>query len=264
MRNLYNTYEFTFADTPASIYGMFVCDIGSKKHTDNEFGNKANIVEKRIPNRITPLHYGVRYHDEPLTFNLIFGSEDYMDRYQIQEVSNWLTGYQEYQWLSIDQPDMEHIQFRCLIQSLTPISIKWLPIAFEVKVVCDCPYGYSYPFEEKIQVNGKSNHRFYNDSSIRENLRPEMKIIIESGCRNFSVENKSTGALMEFKELPSGGITIIVDNENEILSDADGEYDLYEFFNFQFLDFLSGDNQLVIAGNGTVIINGRFLYNVGA
>ena len=174
------------------------------------------------------------------------------------------TGYQEYQWLSIDQPDMEHIQFRCLIQSLTPISIKWLPIAFEVKVVCDCPYGYSYPIEEKIQVNGKSNHRFYNDSSIRENLRPEMKIIIESGCRNFSVENKSTGALMEFKELPSGGITIIVDNENEILSDADGEYDLYEFFNFQFLDFLSGDNQLVIAGNGTVIINGRFLYNVGA
>ena len=103
---MYRTYEFTFADTPASLYGMFVADIGSNKHNNNDFGNQANIVETRIANRITPLHFGVRYHDQPLSFTLIFGSEQYMDRYQLQEVSNWLTGYQEYQWLSIDQPDM--------------------------------------------------------------------------------------------------------------------------------------------------------------
>lgn len=261
---MYSSYEFTFADIPASIYGMFVCDIGSKKHTDNDFGNKANIVEKRIANRITPLHYGVRYHDEPLTFSLIFGSEDYMDRYQIQEVSNWLTGYQDYQWLSIDQPDMEHIQFRCLIQSLTPISIQWLPIAFEAKIVCDCPYGYSYPFEEKIPVNGKIDYRFYNDSSIRENLKPDMKITVDSGCSKFSIKNKTTGILMEFDGLPGGGTTIMVDNENEILTEANSRYDLYEYFNFQFMDFQSGDNQLEITGIGTVVINGRYLYNVGA
>ncbi|MCI9433383.1 phage tail domain-containing protein [Oscillospiraceae bacterium 50-58] len=261
---MYKSYEFTFADTPASIYGMFVCDIGNKSHSDNEFGNKANIVEKRIANRITPLHYGVRYHDTPLTFTLIFGSEEYMDRYQIQEVSNWLTGYQDYQWLSIDQPDMEHIQFRCLIQSLTPISIRWLPIAFEAKVICDCPYGYSYPFEERIPVNGTINHRFYNDSTIKENLRPEVQIILASGCKNFSITNLTTGTFMEFSALPNGGITIIVDNENEIVRDSYGQYDLYEHFNFQFLEFASGDNQLVITGSGTVVINGRYLYNVGA
>lgn len=261
---MYRSYEFTFADTPASIYGMFVCDIGRKNHSDNEFGNKANIVETRIANRITPLHFGVRYHDEPLTFTLIFGSEQYMDRYQIQEVSNWLTGYQDYQWLSIDQPDMEHIQFRCLIESLTPISIRWLPIAFEAKVICDCPYGYSFPFEEKISVNGTKSYRFYNDSTIRENLRPEMKIMLASGCKNFSITNKTTGTSIQFTALPSGGITILVDNENEILQDAYGQYDLYEHFNFQFLELASGDNQLVFEGTGTVVISGRYLYNVGA
>lgn len=261
---MYKSYEFTFADTPASIYGMFVCDIGGKNHDDNEFGNKANIVERRIANRITPLHYGVRYHDAPLTFTLIFASEEYMDRYQIQEVSNWLTGYQEYQWLSIDQPDMEHIQFRCLIQSLTPISIRWFPIAFEAKVICDCPYGYSYPFEEKISVSGTSAYRFYNDSTIKENLRPELQIILASGCKNFSITNQTTGTSIEFKALPCGGITILVDNENEILRDSYDQYDLYEYFNFQFLEFASGDNQLLISGVGTVIINGRYLYNVGA
>ena len=261
---MYKSYEFTFADTPASIYGMFVCDIGSNSHSDNEFGNKANIVETRLANRITPLHYGVRYHDEPLRFTLIFGSEQYMDRYEIQEVSNWLTGYQDYQWLSIDQPDMEHIQFRCLIESLTPISIRWLPIAFEAKVVCDCPYGYSFPFEEKIAVSGTTSHRFYNDSTIRENFRPQLEIRLASGCKNFSITNQTTETSMQFNSLPSGGITILVDNENEILRDAYGQYDLYDYFNFQFLELASGDNQLLMEGTGTVVIRGRYLYNVGA
>lgn len=261
---MFRGYSFVFNDVSSELYGMFVCDIGNKSHSDNEFGNKANIVETRIANRITPLHYGVRYHDTPLTFTLIFGSEEYMDRYQIQEASNWLTGYQDYQWLSIDQPDMEHIQFRCIIESLTPISIQWLPIAFEAKVICDCPYGYSYPFEEKITVSGTINRRLYNDSTIREHLKPEVRIMLEPDCKNFSITNQTTGTSLEFTALPSGGITIIVDNENEIVRDSEGQYDLYDHFNFQFLEFASGDNQLAITGSGTVMINGRYMYNVGA
>lgn len=261
---MYRTYEFTFADTPASLYGMFVCDFGSKKHGDNSFGNKASIVETRIANRITPLHYGVRYHDSPLEFTLIFGAEQNMDRYQLQEVSNWLTGYQDYQWLSIDQPDMEHIQFHCLIQSLTPISVGWLPLAFEAKVICDCPYGYSYPFEEKINISGTTSLRFYNDSTIRDYLRPELRIELTSGCKDFSVTNKTTGITMQFEGLPGGGLIIVADNENEILRDASNRYDLYEYFNFQFFNLASGDNELVFNGTGIVTISGRYLYNVGA
>lgn len=261
---MYKTYDFTFADMPASLYGMFVADIGSKKHSDNQFGNQANIVETRIPNRITPLHYGVRYHDQPLSFSLIFGAEEFMDRYQLQEVANWLTGYQEYQWLSIDQPDMEHIQFRCLIQKLTPISVGWLPVAFEAQIVCDCAYGYSFPFEETISISGETNYLLYNNSTIKEHLKPSMKIALESGCSNFSLTNKTTNITMEFSNLPSGGITILVDNENGIVVDESGEYDLYDCFNFQFLELASGDNEIVFNGDGVVTISGRYLYNVGA
>lgn len=261
---MYKTYEFTFSDIPASLYGMFVADIGSKRHGDNDFGNRANIVETRIANRITPLHYGVRYHDQPLSFTLIFGSEQYMDRYQIQEVSNWLTGYQDYQWLSIDQPDMEHIQFRCLIQKLTPISVGWFPIAFEAQVICDCPYGYSYPFEEKVRFNGKTEYRFYNDSTIKECLRPDLRIVLNSGCTNFAITNKTTNTSLRFTGLPGGGLVILVDNENGVLTDEQGEFDLYSFFNFQFLKLASGDNELVFEGYGEVTISGRYMYNVGA
>lgn len=261
---MYKGYSFVFADTSSECYGMFVADIGNKKHSDNDFGNQANIVEKRIPSRITPLHYGVRYHDDPLRFSLIFGSEEYMDRYQIQEMSNWLTGYQDYQWLSIEQPDMEHIQFRCLIQKLTPISVGWFPIAFEAQVVCDCPYGYSYPFEEKIRVNGQMKYRFYNDSTIKDVLKPELKIEVDLGCTDFTITNNTTGDIVKFSGLPGGDVVIQMDNENEVLTDSLGEYDLYRFFNFQFFSLASGDNGLVFDGNGTVTLSGRYLYNVGA
>lgn len=261
---MFNTYDFTFAGTPASLYRMLVCDIGNKSHSDNEFGNKANIVETRIANRITPLHYGVRYHDEPLRFKLIFASEQYLDRYEIQEISNWLTGYQEYQWLSIDQPDMEHIQFHCLIESLTPVSVRWFPIAFEASVVCDCPYGYSYPFKDEISVDGSTAYRLYNDSTVRERIHPELKIELSQGCGDFTIINQTTGSVIQFSGLPSEGITILMDNENEILQDAEGQYDLYDHFNYQFFELASGDNNLIFNGTGKVTISGRYLYNVGA
>lgn len=261
---MYKTYEFTFSDTPASLYGMFVADIGDKHHSDNNFGNQANIVETRMINRITPLHFGVRYHDRPLTFNLIFASEQYMDRYQLQEVSNWLTGYQDYQWLSIDQPDMEHIQFRCLIQKLTPISVGWYPIAFEAQVICDCAYGYSYPFEKTIKMNGLTGYCFYNDSTIKEHLKPNLKIVLETGCTNFSITNKTTDSVMRLSGLPENGLTINVDNENGVIMESRNHYDLYDYFNFQFFELASGDNDLIFEGVGYVTISGRYLYNVGA
>lgn len=261
---MYKGYSFIYDEMSSECYGMFVADIGNKAHTDNDFGNKANIVETRIANRITPLHYGVRYHDQPLTFNLIFGSEQYMDRYQLQEVSNWLTGHQEYKWFSIEQPDMEHIQFRCLIQKLTPISVGWLPIAFEAQIICDCAYGYSYPFEESVQFNGRRSYRFYNDSTIKEALRPNLRIELASGCTEFSITNTTTGSVLRFSGLPAGGVTILIDNENEIVTDGHNEYNLYDYFNFQFLELASGDNNLAITGSGKLTISGRYLYNVGA
>lgn len=49
---MFRTYDFSFAGYPASMYGLFVADIGNNKMADESFGNKANIVEQRIANAI--------------------------------------------------------------------------------------------------------------------------------------------------------------------------------------------------------------------
>lgn len=261
---MYSCYEFTFAGVASSMFGLAVCDIGNKTHSDNSFGNKANIIEKRLQNRVTPLHYGVNYHEEPLQFNLIFAAEESLDRYQLQEISRWLTGYNDYQLLSIDQDDMEHIEFKCLITSLTPISIGWFPYAFEAQITCDCPYAYSYEFNNSYSIKGTSQIIFHNDSTANVNLKPVITVKLSSGSSSISIVNKTTKEEFKLSSIPSSGIKVIIDNENCILRDDKDQYNLYSGFNFGFISFAPGDNQLEVTCNGTLEITGRFLYNVGA
>lgn len=261
---MFQACEFTYAGVPASMFGLFLADIGGKSHADNSFGNKANIVETRIARRVRPIHFGVRYHDEPLKFSLIFCGEEPMDRYQLQEVSDWLTGYQDYQWLTICQPDLEHIRFRCLIQNLTPVSVGWYPVGFEAPVICDCPYGYSYPFRKKITLPTDKPVRFHNSGTAHVKLKPEMRVTLQEGCTGFSAKNLTTGEELALSGLPEGGCSFVIDNENEILTAGDGVTDLYNGFNYSFLSLARGDNTLEFTGDGEVEISGMFQYNVGA
>lgn len=244
--------------------GLYVCDIGNKAHSDNSFGNKANIVEARLPKRIAPIHFGVRYHDEPLSFSLIFASEKSMDRYQLQEVAKWLTGYQDYQWLTIDQPDMEHMQFRCIITNLTPISVGWLPVAFEANIVCDCAYAYSYPFTQKYTINDSATIVYQNKSTCREQMKPKLTIEVEAGCTEFSIYNATSGKTTTFSGLPGSAMKFVIDNENCVITEELNGINPYNYFNFEFFGLESGNNRLVITGKGRVTVEGRYLYNVGA
>ena len=118
----FNSYEFSFNGESSLMYGLMIYDYDGNGQGNVSFGNQAAIVETRTNNRIQPLHFGVNYHQKPLEFKLVFGAENPLDRYDLQNISMWLTGHQQYQWLSIDQPDLEHVQFRCLITKLPPSS----------------------------------------------------------------------------------------------------------------------------------------------
>lgn len=246
------------------MYGLMIYDLGGNGQNDVAFGNKASIVERRISNRIRPIHFGVKYHETPLQFKLVFGSERALDRYELEDISFWLTGHQDYQWLSIDQPDMELYQFRCLITELTPLTHGWLPVAFEATVVCDCPYAYGFEFEKQYQINGETSILFRNESSVREWIKPCISFDPSVGTSRLSIVNRSDND-REFlmQNIPtSDGISISVDNSNGIIREKTYGYNLYDGFNLCFFRLVHGDNWLVVNGNGILTLSGRFLYNV--
>lgn len=243
------------------MYGVMLYDIGGNGQEDVAFGNAASIIETRTAARVAPIHYGVNYHGSPLQFKLIFGSTEELDRYDLERISLWLTGYQDYQWLTIDQPDLENVQFRCIVTQLRPLSVGWLPYAFEAQITCDCPYAYSYPFSVQYTLNGESNIVFRNDGSAREYLRPTLSFTSSGGTDGISIINEDDGGReFAFSSLPTGS-GLIVDNQNGIITGVGTSVNLYTLFNMRFLRLVPGDNHLRITGYGTLTLSGRFYHN---
>ena len=262
VRKLFDSYEFTFAGESSMMYGMMLYDFGGTGQSPVPFGNKGSIIETRTLGRIQPLHFGVNYHGSPLQFKLVFGSlEEHLDRYEMENIAHWLTGYQDYQWLSIDQPDLERVQFRCLITQLTPLHHGWLPYAFEATVVCDCPYAYGFPFEYQYDVSGATDILFRNDSSVREYIKPTLIYAPTSGDTLSIVNHDDNDREFRLTGIPSS-TNVIVDNRNGIIQETIGKTNLYDGFNLNFFRFVHGDNNLTVTGNGTLTITGRLLYNV--
>ncbi len=247
------------------MYGMIVCDIDGSGQDDVPFGNTAEIIETRTVTRIHPIHFGVNYHKKPLEFEIVFGAKYHLDRYELQNIAYWLTGYQDYQWLTIEQPDLSNVQFRCLITELTPISVGWLPYAFRATVQCDCPYAYGYPFEETYHINGSTQILFANEGSVREYLRPQLTIKPASGTTKITIVNKSDNDhTVTLDKIPAGGLVIQIDNDLGIITEDTVNANLYEGFGGDFFRLVPGDNDIVVTGSCEFTISGNMLYNVGA
>lgn len=258
---MFNAYEFTFAGKSSRMYGLMLYDFDGTGQDKVSFGSHASIVETRTKGRVSPVHFGVDYHSAPLSFKLVFGAEEPLDRYEMEVVSMWLTGYQDYQWLSIDQPDLERVQFRCLITQLTPLHHGWLPVAFEATVLCDCPYAYGYPFQHCYHIDGETDILFRNDSSTRAHIRPMLTYLQSSGD-SLSIVNHSDGdRRFQLTGLPSPA-HVEIDNENGIIRELMDGRDLYGGFDLDFFRLVQGDNALTVHGSGTLTISGRLLYNV--
>lgn len=247
------------------MYGLMIYDFNGNGQGNVSFGNQASIVETRTNLRVPPLHFGVNYNQNPLEFKLVFGAENPLDRYELENISMWLTGHQQYQWLSIDQPDLEWVQFRCLITKLTPLAHGWLPVAFEANVVCDCPYAYGYPFEKQYTINGETKILFRNNSTVREYVKPHISFRPASGTSKLSIVNRNDWD-REFllSGIPASVSNVEIDNLNGIIQDTTSQSNLYGGFNLNFFRLVHGDNNLVVTGNGTLTISGRLMYNVSA
>lgn len=259
----FHASEFTFNGESSEMYGLMICKFDKYGQENVSFGNKASIVETRSNRRVQPIHFGVNYNAEPLSFKVVFGAEHRMDRYELEAVSLWLTGHQQYKWLTIDQNDLDHYAFRCLLSQLTPIAYGGYPLAFEATVTCDCPYAYSYPFRYEYIVSGTKDILFRNRGTVREFLKPEMLFAPATGGGSLKIVNHDDGD-REFLvgSLPVQTAVLHIDNRNGILYGESSVNNYYKDFNMKFFRLVHGDNHLSVTGNGTLTIAGRFLHNI--
>ena len=258
----FSAKEFTFDGESSAMYGLVLCQFGESGQDDVAFGNQAEIVETRTTGRVTPIHLGVNYNKSPLQFKLVFAAEEPLDRQDLERISMWLTGHQQYKWLTIDQPDMVKYQYRCIITNLKPIGYRGRPHAMEATVTCDCPYAYSLPYHLECAVSGSKTVTIKNTGTAREYVKPEMVFEPNTGNGILRITNASDGGrVFELTGLPAG-VRVHIDNTNGIIYGEGSSHNYYDGFNLNFLRLVRGENQLNIEGRGTLGLSCRFLHNV--
>lgn len=260
--------EFIFDGIPCSEYGLMVYHFGSNGQDDVSFQN-GEIVEDRIPGRYDALTYGL-VQNQSLEYTLVFGANmesmdanESIDRYEVETIAAWLTGYKTRKWLTIIQDDMESFRYRCFISELKLITYGDMPWAFSCRVSCDSPFAYSLPEEYSYTVNGEDEVILFNRSSFNGFYRPKLEIAIHSGS-SVSIQNLSDGnRTFQFSSLPGGkSLVIYIDNKNQVITN-NMDLNLYPYFNMKFMRLVRGDNILKIKGNATVKFICEFPVNIG-
>lgn len=263
--------NFSFNRIPCTEYGLRIYDIDGNNNTATPFASTGELQTDVIPSTGRTFLYG-RTYEKPLEFRLVFGldpymirMDEYLDRFEMDAIANWLTGHDTYQWLDIEQPDLEIVRYHCVISELEPIQLSWLPWAFSAKITCDSPYGYMFPNKFHYSCNGTTDINLINRSTINKLYYPKL-IIQLNGSSTISIVNESLNN-KEFKlsNLPQNYFLIIsIDNELGKIECDDPSYsNLYQYFNFEWLSLKKGMNKLKVTGNCVLDIICEFPVNFG-
>lgn len=263
--------RFSYNRVPCEEFGLRIFDIDGNDNEATPFASAGELQTDVIPSKGRVFLYG-RTYENPLEFNLVFGLDplmlkmhEHLDRYEMDAIANWLTGSNQYQWLEIEQPDLEVIRYRCVFSELEPIQLSWLPWAFTAKVTCDSPYGYMFPQNFHYPCNGTTSIGLISRSTINRLYYPKMKIQL-NGSNTISIVNKScNNEEMKFTGLPQNYfLTISVDGELGKIESSDSSYsNLYKYFNFNWLPLKKGMNKLEVKGNCILDFICEFPVNCG-
>lgn len=258
--------QFSFDGIPCFEHGLMVYDIGGAVE-DGKFSSPVEIQEDRTAKRYSSLHYGAT-QNKALTFSFTFGADtraidrgESLDRWDMDVIARWLTGHDEYKYLEITQPDMEPFRYKCIISDLEYTTYGKLPWAFTCQVSCDSPFAYSYPEVLNLTVAGSVNAAMECRAACKYYF-PKVTINLKKG-NSFSIINHSDGdRIFKFEDIPTAVKTIVVDNENEIITNS-ANLNLYDKFNFNFLRLVRGYNHLEFVGNAEVFFDCEFPINIG-
>ena len=263
--------RFSYNRVPCEEFGLRIFDIDGNDNEATPFASAGELQTDVILSKGRVFLYG-RTYENPLEFNLVFGLDplmlkmhEHLDRYEMDAIANWLTGSNQYQWLEIEQPDLEVIRYRCVFSELEPIQLSWLPWAFTAKVTCDSPYGYMFPQNFHYPCNGTTSIGLISRSTINRLYYPKMKIQL-NGSNTISIVNKScNNEEMKFTGLPQNYfLTISVDGELGKIESSDSSYsNLYKYFNFNWLPLKKGMNKLEVKGNCILDFICEFPVNCG-
>ncbi len=271
MVNIFRGSYFSFNNINSRAFNLQIYDFGSATSSQGQFTSMLNAVEEKLPNKYKVDYYGHQQSNQ-LEFTMVFGADEDaimnqtpLDRFDLNNIANWLTRVDGYAWLRIEQSDLEHVRYRCRITDLKILDTGHMPWAFSCTILTDSAYAYRLPEVKTETVTTTKNISIFSRADNIGHYFPKLEITLPSGVTTISIKNVSDNN-REFKitSIPNvSGMVINVDNENQIITSSTG-INVYQYFNYNFFRLLRGNNSITItASSATVSFTSEYPVNVG-
>lgn len=278
--------DFTFDGVSASSMGLMIYDFGTYGQDDVDL-SVGEIVADQISGRYESLLYGL-VQNEPLEFTLVFGADpddvevgSYLTRERINTISKWLTGHRVWKQFYVHQDDMGSVvtstldgqthstwsptfYYRCMVTGLKVLTDGTYPWAFSCHITCDSPFAYRASSITSATLNGSTTLLSIENTSVLNGYYYPIITVRNNTSSSLTITNNTDGGrICSLTGMPTNTQNITMDCKDGILTSSAG-FNLYQYFNFNFLRLVSGVNSLTAIGNGTLSIQCDFPVNIGA
>lgn len=182
--------SFIFDGVPSETYNLMIYFLDDADNRELSFGTDVELIEDRLPKRISPIHYGVDLN-KSMSFPLTFGSVEYLEDYDVDAILSWLTGHQQYKWLEFVDGD-HYVRYKCHLNNMQAVYINGLPTAFTCDVECDSQFAYEYPTVNEYEISTTEAYiEYFNKSAYNGYLYPKLKFEFSDNCNSISILNES-------------------------------------------------------------------------
>lgn len=245
---MFNGLSFVFDGVASERYGLYIYSINGSGNDSSPSGNKVSLLTDKNANGYKHDILGIS-EDEPLEFQITFGSFNSLTRNEVRAIHKWLRK-NEYRKLQIVQPDMKGLHYNCIMHDSTIKQIGNVPYAFEYTVTCDSQFAWEEERTYKYPTITGGTIRHYNDSDIPTYVRPQIKFTSSSANNDVSIENISNDMYLTNITGLGMGEVLTMDNENELIK-TDRRPNMLQSFNCNWLELVPGINELRITGEIT-------------
>ncbi len=160
--------------------------------------------------------------DSPLEFDLYFGRQEKIPRYEFDIIQSWLQpNDKKYHKLYIEQDDLLNFYYNCVITKVDYDTFGNIPYCLMCHVVCDSQYLYSNDKVHNTDITVSPSTLTFNNTSSAPLLYPIYEIKCNKAEGTVEINNTTIGKSIKFTGLKLNEIITIDTLEKTIKSSQD-------------------------------------------
>ena len=255
--------SFMYDGVPSETYGLYIADIDANAINVSMGSSSMDIREQKIFRKATPYFYGGTPSPK-LSFDMSVFSEGEIDASSFQLIQKWLFSSRTYKTLQIDQPDIQDVYFRAILNDPKINRVGNLLQGLSFSVICDSPYAFRFPKTTTYTYTTSivdSTETFYNESDdTGDYLYPSSLVItMNTEGGDITITNlDDSNRVVNFVNLSANEI-LTISSTYQTIESSTGLLRLSNS-NKKFLRLVSGVNRLRVQGNvASVAMTNQFI-----